>query len=128
MPHFCISETTHFVGRAAATLAADPDVSRWNGRSLTAFELSQEYGFTDLDGTQPDSWQYTLEVTLPGRARWRRALPAAARAATHWLRRLRLKISTEEDGGRGCHCGTRWCSGRTVRGNTARAGRRYSRR
>lgn len=66
VPHFCISETPHFVGRAAAALAADPDVNRWNGRSLTAFELSQEYGFTDLDGTQPDGWRYTLEVTLPG--------------------------------------------------------------
>lgn len=66
-PHFCISETPRFVGRAAAALAADPQVSRWNGRSLHAFELSQEYGFTDLDGTQPDSWRYIKEVALAGK-------------------------------------------------------------
>lgn len=67
-PHFIISETPHFVGRAAAALAADPRVHRWNGRSLHAFALSQEYGFTDLDGTQPDAWRYLAEVQLAGKA------------------------------------------------------------
>ena len=33
VPHFCISESPRFVGRAIAALAADPDVARWNGRS-----------------------------------------------------------------------------------------------
>jgi NAD(P)-dependent dehydrogenase (short-subunit alcohol dehydrogenase family) len=66
-PHFVISETPHFVGRAAAALAADPRVGRWNGRSLDAFTLSQEYGFTDLDGTQPDAWRYIAEVEQAGR-------------------------------------------------------------
>src|SRR4029077_4062986 len=31
-PHFAISETPRFVGRAVAALAADPDRSRWNGQ------------------------------------------------------------------------------------------------
>ena len=30
-PHFCISESPRYVGRAVAALAADPDVARWNG-------------------------------------------------------------------------------------------------
>ncbi|MGH8792362.1 MAG: SDR family oxidoreductase [Stackebrandtia sp.] len=64
-PHFCITETPYFVAKAAAALAADPDVARWNGKSLHAFELSQEYGFTDLDGTQPDGWRYVKEVIIP---------------------------------------------------------------
>ncbi len=34
-PHFAISESPAFVGRAVAALAQDPDVSRWNGQSLT---------------------------------------------------------------------------------------------
>ncbi|MEA3056032.1 MAG: hypothetical protein QOD30_1464, partial [Actinomycetota bacterium] len=34
----------------------DPDRSRWNQRSVTAAQLAREYGFTDVDGTQPDSW------------------------------------------------------------------------
>ncbi len=44
------------LGRAVAALAADPDRSRWNQHSVTAAELSRVYGFTDIDGTQPDSW------------------------------------------------------------------------
>ena len=61
-PHFCISESPRFVGRAVAALAADPGVSRWNGQSLSSGGLAQEYGFTDLDGTRPDCWRYMVEV------------------------------------------------------------------
>jgi NAD(P)-dependent dehydrogenase (short-subunit alcohol dehydrogenase family) len=61
-PHFCISETPTFVGRAVAALAGDPDVSRWSGQSISSGQLAQVYGFTDLDGTQPDCWRYMVEV------------------------------------------------------------------
>ena len=61
-PHFCISETPVYVGRAVTALADDPEVSRWNGQSLSSGRLAQEYGFTDLDGTQPDCWRYMVEV------------------------------------------------------------------
>jgi NAD(P)-dependent dehydrogenase (short-subunit alcohol dehydrogenase family) len=61
-PHFCISETPMYVGRAVAALAADREVSRWNGQSLSSGGLAQEYGFTDIDGTQPDCWRYMVEV------------------------------------------------------------------
>ena len=54
-PHFVISESPRFVGRAVAALAADPDRSRWNGQSLSSGGLAQVYGFTDLDGSQPDA-------------------------------------------------------------------------
>jgi hypothetical protein len=62
VPHFCISETPRYVGRAVAALAGDPDVSRWNGQSLSSGGLARVYGFTDLDGTQPDCWRYMVEV------------------------------------------------------------------
>jgi NAD(P)-dependent dehydrogenase (short-subunit alcohol dehydrogenase family) len=66
-PHFAaISETPRFVGRAVAALAADPDVQRRNGGSFSSGELAREYGFTDVDGSQPDAWRYTIEVTEPG--------------------------------------------------------------
>jgi NAD(P)-dependent dehydrogenase (short-subunit alcohol dehydrogenase family) len=61
-PHFCISESPRYVGRAVAALAADPDRSRWNGQSLSSGGLAQVYGFTDLDGTRPDCWRYMVEV------------------------------------------------------------------
>ena len=65
-PHFCISETPRFLGRAVAALAADPDRARWNGQSLSSGGLAQVYGFTDLDGTRPDCWRYMTEVVEAG--------------------------------------------------------------
>lgn len=55
-PGFAESETPRFVGRAVAAVAADPDRARWNQRSMTAADLAAVYGFTDLDGTQPNAW------------------------------------------------------------------------
>ena len=66
-PHFAISESPAYVGRAVAALAADPDVARWNGQSLSSGELAKVYGFTDLDGSQPDAWRYLVEVQDPGK-------------------------------------------------------------
>jgi NAD(P)-dependent dehydrogenase (short-subunit alcohol dehydrogenase family) len=51
---FAISETPRYVGRAVAALAADPDAHRWTGRSLSSGLLARHYGFTDVDGSQPD--------------------------------------------------------------------------
>ncbi|BCH14588.1 SDR family oxidoreductase [Mesorhizobium sp. L-2-11] len=67
VPHFAISETPRFVGRAVAALAADPDRSRWNGQSLSSGGLAQVYGFTDLDGSRPDAWRYVPEVQDAGK-------------------------------------------------------------
>jgi NAD(P)-dependent dehydrogenase (short-subunit alcohol dehydrogenase family) len=66
-PHFAISETPRFTGRAVAALAADPAVARWNGQALSSGGLAKEYGFTDLDGSRPDCWRYMVEVQDPGR-------------------------------------------------------------
>jgi NAD(P)-dependent dehydrogenase (short-subunit alcohol dehydrogenase family) len=66
-PHFAISETPAFVGRAVTALAQDPDVARWNGQSLSSGQLARVYGFTDLDGSQPDAWRYVVEVQDAGR-------------------------------------------------------------
>ena len=66
-PHFCIAESPRFVGRAVAALAADPDLPRWNGESLSSGQLAQEYGFTDIDGSRPDCWRYLIEVQEAGK-------------------------------------------------------------
>jgi NAD(P)-dependent dehydrogenase (short-subunit alcohol dehydrogenase family) len=66
-PHFAaISESPLYVGRAVAALASDPDVGRRNGGSFSSGELAREYGFTDVDGSQPDCWRYLVEVQEPG--------------------------------------------------------------
>jgi NAD(P)-dependent dehydrogenase (short-subunit alcohol dehydrogenase family) len=66
-PHFAISETPRFIGRAVAALAADPAVARFNGQSLSSGGLARVYGFTDLDGSRPDAWRYLVEVQDAGK-------------------------------------------------------------
>ena len=67
VPHFVISESPVFVGRAAAALATDPDVARWNGMSVSSGELAQVYDFDDADGSRPDAWRYIAEVESQGK-------------------------------------------------------------
>ncbi len=55
-PHFALSESPRYVGRAVVALATDPARARWNQQSVTAGELAKVYGFTDIDGSQPDAW------------------------------------------------------------------------
>jgi len=66
-PHFAISETPRFVGRAIAALAADPDKARWNGQSLSSGGLAKVYRFDDVDGSRPDCWRYMIEVQDAGK-------------------------------------------------------------
>src|SRR3954470_8172947 len=67
-PHFAaISESPMFVGRAVAALAADEEVRRRNGGSFSSGELARDYGFSDVDGSQPDCWRYMVEVMDAGR-------------------------------------------------------------
>ncbi len=64
-PHFAVSETPLYLGRAVAALAGDPEILAKSGRALSTGPLAREYGFTDADGTQPDFVAY-----------WARALEA----------------------------------------------------
>ena len=66
-PHFAVAESPAYVGRAVVALARDPNVSRWNGQSLSSGQLAKIYGFTDIDGSQPDAWRYMVEVQDPGK-------------------------------------------------------------
>ena len=66
-PHFtAISESPRLVGRAVAALAADPQLQRRSGGSFSSGTLAREYGFTDVDGSQPDCWRYMVEVQDAG--------------------------------------------------------------
>ncbi|MFJ7154670.1 SDR family oxidoreductase [Streptomyces sp. NPDC101118] len=66
VPGFGVSESPLYVARAVTALAADPDVHRWNGQSLSSGQLAREYGFTDADGSRPDAWAYIEEVEIGG--------------------------------------------------------------
>lgn len=64
-PHYSESETPYFVGQAVAHLAADPKVGEKAGRSLTSWDLSDEYGFADVDGRRPHWGNYARSQGLP---------------------------------------------------------------
>ncbi|MEU9790887.1 SDR family oxidoreductase [Streptomyces sparsogenes] len=66
-PRFAIAETPYYLGRAVAALAADPDRARWSGKSVSSGELAKVYGFTDLDGSQPDAMGYFRDVVGGGK-------------------------------------------------------------
>jgi NAD(P)-dependent dehydrogenase (short-subunit alcohol dehydrogenase family) len=60
-PDFALSESPRFVGRAVAALAADPERARWNQSSVSSGDLAAEYGFTDIDGSQPQVWRHMVD-------------------------------------------------------------------
>jgi NAD(P)-dependent dehydrogenase (short-subunit alcohol dehydrogenase family) len=63
---FALSESPRYVGRAVVALASDPDRAKWNKKSVSSGQLAHEYGFKDVDGSQPDIWRYMEEIPEPG--------------------------------------------------------------
>jgi NAD(P)-dependent dehydrogenase (short-subunit alcohol dehydrogenase family) len=73
VPEFIASETPLFVGRCVAALAADPGVAKKNGRVFASWNLAEEYGVDDADGTRPHFVRW-LEQNMPHvAAGWRPA-------------------------------------------------------
>lgn len=72
-PSFIASETPLYVGRGVAALAADPNVSAKNGRVIASWDLSDEYGFTDADGTRPHFYNWLRENEPRMAAKWKKA-------------------------------------------------------
>jgi NAD(P)-dependent dehydrogenase (short-subunit alcohol dehydrogenase family) len=52
-------ETPFYLGRAIVALATDPRVIDKSGELLEVGALAKEYGFTDVDGTQPAPFRLT---------------------------------------------------------------------
>lgn len=50
---FAFSETPHYIGRAVVALATDPNIHSKHGKAFATWTLVKEYGFTDIDGSQP---------------------------------------------------------------------------
>lgn len=55
--NFAYSETPFYIGKAVVALACDKKVMLKSGQALVSGRLAREYGFTDIDGTQP-IWAY----------------------------------------------------------------------
>jgi NAD(P)-dependent dehydrogenase (short-subunit alcohol dehydrogenase family) len=65
-PHFAASETPFYIGRAVVALASDPQVLTKSGQALASWQVARKYGFTDIDGSQPDWGTYFQEHIAPG--------------------------------------------------------------
>lgn len=61
---FIASETPLFVGRCIAALAADAGREKKNGRVFASWDLAEEYGISDADGSRPHFRRW-LEEHMP---------------------------------------------------------------
>ena len=52
-PGLAKAESCFYTGKAVVALATDPRIMLKSGRALSVGQLAQQYGFTDVDGTQP---------------------------------------------------------------------------
>lgn len=52
--HWFASETPYLLGRSIVALAADPEARRNSGKVVGSWDVARRYGFTDVDGTQPN--------------------------------------------------------------------------
>jgi NAD(P)-dependent dehydrogenase (short-subunit alcohol dehydrogenase family) len=64
-PHYIESETPFFLAQGVAALAADPNVSEKSGSVLASWQLSDEYGFSDIDGRKPHWGNYAKRHGFP---------------------------------------------------------------
>jgi NAD(P)-dependent dehydrogenase (short-subunit alcohol dehydrogenase family) len=64
-PHYIESETPIFLAQGVAALAADPNVSEKSGSVLASWQLSDEYGFSDVDGRKPHWGNYAKKHGFP---------------------------------------------------------------
>ncbi len=94
-PNFLASETPFFVGRAVAALAADPNLMEKSGGLYGSWTLSDEYGFSDVDGNRPHLGRHfeqafgTQTPGTTGKTRFRWAITKAGETAPAPKRRTR---------------------------------------
>lgn len=65
-PYFAGSETPHYVARAVVALATDPQVHTKHGQAFASWTLSDEYDFTDIDGSRPHWGRFFAEMQAKG--------------------------------------------------------------
>src|SRR4051812_28747578 len=64
-----ITESPEYLGRAVRALAEDANVMEKSGQLFTVGDLAREYGFTDIDGCQPEAFRFTTTSSAPDSAR-----------------------------------------------------------
>jgi NAD(P)-dependent dehydrogenase (short-subunit alcohol dehydrogenase family) len=72
VPEFIASETPLFVGRCVAALAADANVAEKNGRVFASWDLAEQYGVDDADGSRPHFVRWLREHMPEVAAGWKK--------------------------------------------------------
>lgn len=62
-----VVHSPEYVGRAVASLAADPELPELSGARLAVGDLAERYGFEDLDGRRPPAFRLQGRITLAAR-------------------------------------------------------------
>jgi NAD(P)-dependent dehydrogenase (short-subunit alcohol dehydrogenase family) len=62
-----VVHSPEYVGRAVASLVADPDLLALTGRKLAVGDLAARYGFSDVDGRRPPPFRLEGRITLAAR-------------------------------------------------------------
>ncbi|MFD5555293.1 SDR family NAD(P)-dependent oxidoreductase [Streptomyces sp. NPDC127068] len=62
-----VVHSPEYVGRAVASLLADPAVKERSGAVLSTGDLAEEYGFTDVDGRTPPAFRLEGRMSLATR-------------------------------------------------------------
>jgi NAD(P)-dependent dehydrogenase (short-subunit alcohol dehydrogenase family) len=89
-PFYAESETPFYVGRAVAALAADPRVGRKAGKVFSSWALSDEYGFSDVDGRRPHWGRFIKKHTDE---RWNRLVAQARKGLGPSLKADRKRMT-----------------------------------
>ena len=58
------TESPEYVGRGIAHLLADPALMTRTGQVFTAGQLAREYGFSDIDGRQPEPFAMPASIAM----------------------------------------------------------------
>jgi len=86
-PNFIASESPQFVGRAVASLAADPRIQERTGMLFSSWELARDYGFKDYDGRRPDWGRHPIDFTVLPSA-WIQYIRTITNLELKWLTML----------------------------------------
>lgn len=74
-----VVHSPEYVGRAVASLLADPAVGERSGAVVSTGDLAEEYGFTDVDGRKPPAFRLEGRMSLATRMhRLNRVVSAAS--------------------------------------------------
>ncbi|XP_033626153.1 dehydrogenase/reductase SDR family member 1-like isoform X2 [Asterias rubens] len=82
---FQFGESVEYPGKAVACLAQDKNIMKKSGRVLLTAELGEEYGFTDIDGSNPLNFRQIKSLLKMSGHPWLAAMTPGFLKIPFWL-------------------------------------------